>query len=77
MNITVFCSQYEVAEKYTTAAEALAIHHEHRARDLAGARRYAESLRTQAIGQQAREAERRLARLDRKLKKGEAKLPIT
>jgi len=51
------------------ATEALAIHHEHRARDFAGALRYAEHLRQQAKGQQARDAERRVQRLDKKLKR--------
>jgi hypothetical protein len=57
-----------------TAAEAnraLAVHHEHRVRDLRTARRFA----VQALGvldrrkdvRQCREAEHRLARLDRKL----------
>ena len=54
------------------AAEALAIHHEHRARDLATARAYAEELRARAEGQARHDAAHRLGRLDRKLssKKG-------
>lgn len=50
------------------AAEALAIHHEHRARDLVAAKSYAEALRAQASGRQAAEVDHRLGRLDRKLK---------
>ena len=48
------------------AAEALAIHHEHRARDLDAARGYAERLRG-AAGRQAADVRRRLDRLQRKL----------
>lgn len=49
------------------AREALAIHHEHRVRDLHEARRWAEAGAAQAIGSAEREAfGRRLARLDRK-----------
>jgi hypothetical protein len=50
------------------AAEALAIHHEHRARDLETARRYAEQLRG-ASGRQAADLQHRLERLERKLKR--------
>jgi uncharacterized protein YprB with RNaseH-like and TPR domain len=50
------------------AAEALAIHHEHRARDLSKARRYAESLKLDARGRFRQDVEHRLGRLDRKLK---------
>jgi hypothetical protein len=49
------------------AAEALAIHHEHRARDLDQARRYAEMLRRHAAGRAAAAAGHRLIRLDRKI----------
>jgi hypothetical protein len=49
------------------AAEALAIHHEHRARDLETAKRYAETLGARATGRLASEARHRLDRLDRKL----------
>jgi hypothetical protein len=49
------------------AAEALAIHHEHRAHDLLAARRYAEALGADASGRAADEARHRLGRLDRKL----------
>jgi uncharacterized protein YprB with RNaseH-like and TPR domain len=54
------------------AAEALAIHHEHRARDLSAAKRYAETLKTDATGRFRQEVAHRLGRLDRKLsvKKG-------
>jgi uncharacterized protein YprB with RNaseH-like and TPR domain len=51
------------------AAEALAIHHEHRARDLATARRYAASLERNATGQHRNDVRHRLDRLDRKLKR--------
>ncbi len=51
------------------ALEALAIHHEHRARDLVAARAYAETLGRQAHGQREQEAERRISRLDRKLRR--------
>jgi hypothetical protein len=50
------------------AAEALAIHHEHRARDLGTARRYAETLREQATGRAAEALDHRLGRIDRKMK---------
>jgi tetratricopeptide (TPR) repeat protein len=53
------------------AIEALSIHNEHRARVLAGARQYAETLRRQASGLQAREVDRRLNRLERKIKKAD------
>lgn len=49
------------------AREALAVHHEHRARDLVEARRHAEAGVAQAIGRAEREAfGRRLARIARK-----------
>jgi len=48
------------------AAEALAIHHEHRRKDLDAARHYAETLKQRASGTLHRETERRLKRLDRK-----------
>ncbi len=51
------------------AVEALAIHHEHRARDLAAARRYAEALGRGATGRRALDVERRLNRLERKIGK--------
>jgi hypothetical protein len=49
------------------AAEALAIHHEHRARDLRSARRYAESLDGAGSRRQQQEIAKRLARLRRKM----------
>ncbi len=49
------------------AVEALAIHHEHRARDLHRARAYAETLGAGADGRTRAETERRLQRLARKL----------
>jgi uncharacterized protein YprB with RNaseH-like and TPR domain len=49
------------------AVEALAIHHEHRARDLAEAKRYAEAMGNQAQGAEAAEVAHRLARLSRKI----------
>jgi uncharacterized protein YprB with RNaseH-like and TPR domain len=49
------------------AVEALAIHHEHRAKDLSRARRYAEALGASATGRQETESERRLRRLERKM----------
>jgi uncharacterized protein len=49
------------------AVEALAIHHEHRAKDLEQARQYAETLGAAADGRQKSETDRRLTRLARKL----------
>jgi hypothetical protein len=49
------------------AVEALAIHHEHRAKDLEQARQYAETLGATADGRQKSETDRRLNRLARKL----------
>ena len=51
------------------AAEALAIHHEHRAHDLKAARRYAASLENHATGQYRNDVRHRLDRLDRKLER--------
>ena len=48
------------------AAEALAIHHEHRAGDLDAARRYAEVVRGQATGRRVADVEHRLGRITRK-----------
>jgi hypothetical protein len=48
------------------AAEALAIHHEHRAGDLDAARRYAEVVRGQATGRHVADVEHRLGRITRK-----------
>ncbi|HXT69612.1 MAG TPA: ribonuclease H-like domain-containing protein [Vicinamibacterales bacterium] len=54
------------------AVQALAIHHEHRARDLAEAHRYAERLSRQASGRARQDAAHRLGRIERKLNgKGE------
>ncbi len=50
------------------AAEALAIHHEHRARDLMTARRYAETLGADASGRAGADVRHRLERLNRKLR---------
>ena len=49
------------------AAEALAIHHEHRARDLRKARKYAEALRTETSGRRRELILHRLDRINRKL----------
>jgi hypothetical protein len=54
------------------AVEALAIHHEHRARDLSRARLFAERLESQATPREQPDVERRLRRLSRKLQKKEA-----
>ena len=53
------------------ATEALAIHHEHRARDLDTARRYAEALREQTSTQHVVDVEKRLGRLKRKMQSAE------
>jgi len=50
------------------AAEALAIHHEHRARDLDTAKRYAQSLRGRTSGRAAADLDHRLGRLNRKIR---------
>jgi uncharacterized protein YprB with RNaseH-like and TPR domain len=55
------------------ATEALAIHHEHRARDFDEAKRYAETMRAQSSGRAASDAAHRLARLERKLSEGKKK----
>jgi hypothetical protein len=49
------------------AVEALAIHHEHRRKDAASARRYAQALARQASGRLKDAVARRLERIDRKL----------
>jgi uncharacterized protein YprB with RNaseH-like and TPR domain len=54
------------------ALEALAIHHEHRVRDLDSATRYAEVLHADASGRQAAEAAHRLGRLRRKIQAARA-----
>lgn len=48
------------------AAEQLAIHHEHRKKDVDAARRYAEALGRDASGTLRREVDRRISRLNRK-----------
>jgi hypothetical protein len=49
------------------AVEALAIHHEHRAKDLTRARGYAEALGAAVSGRQKADTDRRLQRISRKL----------
>jgi tetratricopeptide (TPR) repeat protein len=49
------------------AAEALAIHHEHRARDLDAAKQYAQHLEAHADDRTKREAAHRLGRINQKL----------
>jgi hypothetical protein len=51
------------------AVEALAIHHEHRVRDLPRARQYAETLGAQASQRERADVDQRLRRLERKLSK--------
>lgn len=54
------------------AVQALAIHHEHRARDLDAARRYAERLSRQTSGRARQQATHRLGRIEKKMgSKGE------
>ena len=64
-------SQTAVGTLERRAVEALAIHHEHRARDLASARRYAQTLRSAATGRARVDADHRLGRIDRKLQAAE------
>jgi uncharacterized protein YprB with RNaseH-like and TPR domain len=49
------------------AVEALAIHHEHRAKDLTSARRFAEALGASSTGRQRQDTDRRLQRLAKKM----------
>lgn len=49
------------------AVQALAVHHEHRARDLTTAHRYAERLNRQASGRAQQDAAHRLGRIERKM----------
>jgi tetratricopeptide (TPR) repeat protein len=56
------------------AAEALAIHHEHRLKDATTARRYAEVLRRGTDGRGEREAVHRLDRLNRKIERSTGQL---
>jgi tetratricopeptide (TPR) repeat protein len=59
------------------AMEALAVHHEHRARDLEAARRFAlQSLRLQATAARQGAVQYRLARIDRKLGLTERTAPL-
>ena len=59
------------------AMEALAVHHEHRARDLEAARRFAlESLRLQGTAARQEAVKYRLARIDRKLGVPERPAPL-
>jgi hypothetical protein len=58
------------------AIEALAIHHEHRVRDLDSARRYAGELGASAIGREREEADRRLRRLERKIERQAVVSPV-
>jgi uncharacterized protein YprB with RNaseH-like and TPR domain len=51
------------------AAEALAIHHEHRAGNLDAAKRYAEVVRAQATGRRVADVDHRLGRIARKQQK--------
>jgi tetratricopeptide (TPR) repeat protein len=55
------------------ATEALAIHHEHRVRDLPAARTYAAQLHADAAGRSQHDAAHRLGRIDRKLATRESK----
>jgi tetratricopeptide (TPR) repeat protein len=55
------------------ATEALAIHHEHRVRDLPAARSYAAQLQADAAGRTQQDAAHRLGRIDRKLATRESK----
>jgi tetratricopeptide (TPR) repeat protein len=54
------------------AVEALAVHHEHRARNLSSAHRLARRLTAQATGRLKEEAARRLQRIERKLESEQA-----
>ena len=60
------CEAFGALERRAT--EALAIHHEHRARDLPSARRYAQALKSAVTGRAREDADHRLGRIDRKLK---------
>jgi uncharacterized protein YprB with RNaseH-like and TPR domain len=59
--------QHQLSPLERRAVEALAIHHEHRARDLRAARRYAQVLETHAPASRSRDVRHRLQRLNRKL----------
>jgi uncharacterized protein YprB with RNaseH-like and TPR domain len=62
-----------LAELRRFAAEALAIHHEHRERDLTGARELALFALQEADGHRAEGMRHRIARIDRKIDRKEAK----
>jgi hypothetical protein len=51
------------------ANEALAVHNEHRRRDLAAARRYAEALEQQVSARARRDVDHRIKRIDRKMRR--------
>jgi uncharacterized protein len=55
------------------ATEALAVHLEHRARNLTGAREYAETLHGHTSGRSMTDAQHRLARIDRKMRSAPAR----
>ncbi|MDE3153974.1 MAG: ribonuclease H-like domain-containing protein [Acidobacteriota bacterium] len=57
------------------AAEALAIHHEHRSHDLLAARRYARRCLTHTGTRAEQQARKRLARVERKLEGAESRRP--
>lgn len=63
-----------LGELRLVAVEALAIHQEHRARDLAGARELAFASLEESAGRRADGARHRIARLDRKLARRESPL---
>lgn len=66
-----------LGELRQVAVEALAIHQEHRAKDLAGARELALASLEESGGNRAESVRHRLARLDRKLARpGDAPLPL-
>ena len=58
------------------AALALAIHHEHRARDFDAARQYANALRNESAGRSRQDAEHRVNRLKRKIRAAKADRPL-
>ncbi len=58
------------------AALALAIHHEHRARDPRVAKRYADTLRTETTGRSRQDAEHRVDRLKRKIQTAKTDRPL-
>jgi uncharacterized protein len=60
---------------YQEAVRALAIHHEHRSRDLPAARQYALRVFDVTAADERQAAEHRLARLERKLSRGDAPAP--